>query len=131
MSKLTLVKILKDALDNESDNIRQARHDQKVIKNNKLGLKTFRKLIADQIKVLKANLKEADRTGGGKKAGDIQRSINYLRSVLNELTAELEMVVLQVGQCAAYLRQSEGRVRVIDAEWEKAKADEATQTEQA
>lgn len=131
MSKLTLVSILKEVLEVEGGEVKIAKKDLKTIKNNRLGVKTFRALIAGQIKALKLQLQELNRAGGGKKAGEVQRSINYLRSVLNELTEELTMVRIQVQQCTSYIKQKSERVRNIDAEWEKAKADEAAQTEQA
>lgn len=131
MSELTLVKILKEVLDVEGGEVKIAKRDLKTIKNNRLGVKTFRALIAGQIKALKVELQTLNRAGGGKKAGEVQRTINYLRSVLNELTEELALIRLQVSQCSAYIKQKSERVRTVDAEWEKAKADEAAQTEQA
>lgn len=130
MSKLTLVSILKEVLTVEGGEVTIAKRDLKTIKNNLLGVKTFRALIAGQIKGLKVELQALNRAGGGKKAGEVQRTINYLRSVLKELSEELVMIRLQVTQCVGYIKQKSERVRSIDSEWEKAKADEA-QTEQA
>ena len=131
MSKLTLVEILKQALDVEGGEVSIAKRDQKTIRNNRLGVKCFRALIADQLKVLKKKQKELDVAGGGKAAGDVARTIAYLRSVLNELSEELSLIKMQNTQCAAYIQQKAERVRSIDAEWEKAKANEAAQSEQA
>lgn len=125
---LTLVEILKEVLKSESNELSIARKDQKTIRNNFLGVRTFRALIASQIKELKKQRNEADRNGGGKKSGECQIAINYLRSVLNELTEELVMVRMQSTQCAAYIKQKHVRVVDIDSEWEKAKANEATET---
>lgn len=121
---ITLASILCKLVKEEGKNLSDAKKDLKLLKNNRAGIKVSRKMIAVELRSLKAKRKQADMNGGGATSAALSSELNFLRKVLNELSEEGTMIRLQIPQCGAYIKAQEGKVRAIDAEWEKAKAAE-------
>lgn len=127
----TLSQILKNVLKAEGESLDTARKDLKTMRRNKAGIKCSRKLIAGELRSLKAKRLEADRNGGGAPSAALSAEINFLRQVLNELSAEAEMGKLHVKQCGLYVKQQHEYVVDIDREYEAAKAAEPVVEEAA
>lgn len=121
---MNLTQVLKDQLDKEGAILDNANRDDKNIRAAIKVSKEVRKVLAENIRTIKAQIKEADRGADGKKASILRRSLAFFREQYNDLFQEIYMLKAQLGMVTSYLVTQRELVVSLDTEWEKAKREE-------
>lgn len=120
---MNLTQVLKDQLDKEGAILDNANRDDKNIRAAIKVSKEVRKVLAENIRNIKAQIKAADRDANGKKASILRRSLAFFREQYNDLFEEIYMLKAQLGMVTKYLATQKELVVSLDTEWEKAKRE--------
>lgn len=120
---MNLTQVLKDQLDKEGAILDNAKRDDKNVRAAIQVSKEIRKVLAENIRTIKAQIKESDRASNGAKSSLLRRSLAFFREQYNDLFQEIYMLRAQKGMITSYLKTQTELVVSLDTEWEKSKRE--------
>lgn len=122
---MKLSQILKDQLDKEGAVLDNAKSDDKGLRTAIKAAREIRKSLAETIRGLKRQIKDADRGADGEKAKVLRRSLAFFREQYNDFHEEMYMYKAQLSAVTKFISTQKPLVIAMDTEWEKAKSEEA------
>ena len=120
---MNLTQVLKDQLDKEGAILDNAKRDDKNVRAAIQVSKEIRKVLAENIRTIKSQIKESDRASNGAKSSLLRRSLAFFREQYNDLFEEIYMLRAQKGMITSYLKTQTELVVSLDTEWEKSKRE--------
>lgn len=116
---------LKKIISEKSAIIKAKKKTARAISGRMVSNKMLRVGLAEGLKVMKADLKQADRDGNFELASSIRLTINSSRLEMKNLLGSWNLAKSMRNSVQKGLDALKDEIRVLDAAWEDAKAEEA------